>query len=429
MDDADSPLSDLSSEDFIEEAEVKHEDRSASADPYQDVDNPRPSKRQRTGASSYQHRDSIIEVAPPAADTFSDVSSDTSGSLPGSPSHPGEDDGAYEQITICRWDGCEMGDMGNMDKLVDHLHEDHIGSKQKKYSCEWLDCSRKGIPHASGYALRAHMRSHTREKPFYCTLPECDRSFTRSDALAKHMRTVHETEALRPSDPVPKHHSSNPSNKLQRLKLVFNKAGELRSDKSTPVSPSHAHPLSAVTNSHTDSDFEPGVPVIGSTFMAHYLHGRTGIPVLTEDERALAPDELFRLLRRELHWAQTESEDLKAELIALEGRRREEWEAKELVLENMLELEAVRMERKGYIDRLGQESEKVKQGLAEDTKVMKSLEFDGLKEEPWWRKEFTRRPKREPVDIGVEPPEEQLDGSAEREEPQSREVDMVGDGA
>lgn len=37
---------------------------------------------------------------------------------------------------------------------------------------------------------------------------ECDRSFTRSDALAKHMRTVHETEALRPSDPVPKGHSS-----------------------------------------------------------------------------------------------------------------------------------------------------------------------------------------------------------------------------
>jgi uncharacterized Zn-finger protein len=58
-----------------------------------------------------------------------------------------------------------------MDNLVEHLHDDHIGTRQKKYSCEWSDCTRKGIPHASGYALRAHMRSHTREKPFYCTLP------------------------------------------------------------------------------------------------------------------------------------------------------------------------------------------------------------------------------------------------------------------
>ena len=41
---------------------------------------------------------------------------------------------------------------------------------------------------------------------------ECDRSFTRSDALAKHMRTVHETEALRPSDPVPKSHPLHPQN-------------------------------------------------------------------------------------------------------------------------------------------------------------------------------------------------------------------------
>jgi uncharacterized Zn-finger protein len=58
-----------------------------------------------------------------------------------------------------------------MDLLVKHLHQEHIHARQKKYSCEWIDCTRKGIAHASGYALRAHMRSHTREKPFYCTLP------------------------------------------------------------------------------------------------------------------------------------------------------------------------------------------------------------------------------------------------------------------
>lgn len=71
---------------------------------------------------------------------------------------------------MCRWAGCNE-DLGNMDDLVKHIHDDHIGSRKAKYACEWDDCSRKGMTHASGYALRAHMRSHTREKPFYCTLP------------------------------------------------------------------------------------------------------------------------------------------------------------------------------------------------------------------------------------------------------------------
>jgi hypothetical protein len=58
-----------------------------------------------------------------------------------------------------------------MDRLVEHIHNDHIESRQKKYTCEWVGCPRKSMPHASGYALKAHMRSHTREKPFYCYLP------------------------------------------------------------------------------------------------------------------------------------------------------------------------------------------------------------------------------------------------------------------
>jgi hypothetical protein len=60
------------------------------------------------------------------------------------------------------------------------------------------------------------------------------------------MRTVHETEALRPSDPVPKHHSSNPSNNKQRIRLILN-ANDKKLDKgSTPGSPaSHSHPPSA----------------------------------------------------------------------------------------------------------------------------------------------------------------------------------------
>jgi hypothetical protein len=96
--------------------------------------------------------------------------------VPGSPgggtnAADADDDGSKDRVSICRWEGCTAGDLGNMDLLVEHISDNHIQNRQKKYFCEWVGCTRKGISHASGYALRAHMRSHTREKPFLCALP------------------------------------------------------------------------------------------------------------------------------------------------------------------------------------------------------------------------------------------------------------------
>lgn len=101
------------------------------------------------------------------------ISSDSSGEVPNSPggAYRYDEDESHEQVTACIWDGCNAGELGNMDNLVKHIHQSHIESKGKKYPCEWGDCTRKGFAHASAYALRAHMRSHTREKPFYCELP------------------------------------------------------------------------------------------------------------------------------------------------------------------------------------------------------------------------------------------------------------------
>jgi hypothetical protein len=57
-----------------------------------------------------------------------------------------------------------------MDSLVQHIHAEHIGSRKATYACMWNGCSEKEMPQASGYALRAHMGSHAKEKPFYCSL-------------------------------------------------------------------------------------------------------------------------------------------------------------------------------------------------------------------------------------------------------------------
>ena len=179
-----SDLSEYGSDDFPEDVKGgRHLSYEATPDHDQ-----RPSKRPRLNIRAPSSPPAHINIMPP--DEEEELSEDTDGSVPASPHHhPGmsqDDDYGQEQVTVCKWDGCTAGDLQNMDNLVEHLHDDHIGTRQKKYSCEWSDCSRKGIPHASGYALRAHMRSHTREKPFYCTLPgkPCRRPYTPNTTLA-----------------------------------------------------------------------------------------------------------------------------------------------------------------------------------------------------------------------------------------------------
>jgi hypothetical protein len=157
-------------------------------------------------------------------------------------------------------------------------------------------------------------------------LIECDRSFTRSDALAKHMRTVHETEALRPSDPIPK--SMQPLIKSgTRLKLVIKQPQaqpESQGQSPVPKRDQPSHPEFPNLSGASDSE------------QFTHLSGDFGF---TPDELALSPKELWRLLRRKLHWAEEESDSLRRECEMLEAIREKEWVEKELLLNQVIENE------------------------------------------------------------------------------------------
>lgn len=132
------------------------------------------------------------------------------------------------------------------------------------------------------------------------------------------MRTVHETEALRPSDPVPKSlQSGGPSGKGSKLRIILRTPQSHATGQDDAVNDD---------NASADSDAEMFTP-------------------LTEDQGFEPSDltmslpQLFKVSRKRLQWAEREAEELREEIKLWEEKYKQDWLDKEVLLDQVVKSE------------------------------------------------------------------------------------------
>lgn len=145
------------------------------------------------------------------------------------------------------------------------------------------------------------------------------------------MRTVHETEALRPSDPIPKSMQPPSAKGSNRLKIILKTPGSRGQGESQSPGPGRATDTGAIA-----PDQEGFAPL-------------TTEQGFTIDELALGSKELWRLMRRQVHWAEEEQESLKQELDMMSELRDKEWLEKEILLDQVIKNEMDWFERRKQV--------------------------------------------------------------------------------
>ena len=111
----------------------------------------------------------------------------------------------------CGWEGCLVapadpegeaapGVYATSEALHAHVVAQHVEPTPDTHVCHWEKCNRRGNPLSAHAGLLNHVRQHTGQRPSH-RCPVCQKSFTRKDAVAKHVEQYHaEADPAAPAD-------------------------------------------------------------------------------------------------------------------------------------------------------------------------------------------------------------------------------------
>ena len=88
--------------------------------------------------------------------------------------------------SFCHWSSCCIK-FDSISELVEHVNNSHLSILNNENICLWDGCDRFNQSFHNRASLNAHIRRHTGERPFVCM--QCQKSFSRSDALSKHLKS------------------------------------------------------------------------------------------------------------------------------------------------------------------------------------------------------------------------------------------------
>lgn len=78
----------------------------------------------------------------------------------------------------------------SLEKLANHVSMSHsqVGVNNLYY-CKWEGCQRSSRGFNARYKMLVHCRTHTKEKPHFCTYNGCTKAFSRAENLKIHYRS------------------------------------------------------------------------------------------------------------------------------------------------------------------------------------------------------------------------------------------------